>query len=87
MISRWPVGALASQVVRVELNPVGVSDADRRYILSLCDNPDVTLIIKGLTANLTPTLWTWEYLLVSVATLQPGSCDVQTRFANPKSLF
>lgn len=54
-----------NQVVRIELNAAGVSDVDRRYILSLCDDPDVTLIIKGLTANLTPTLWTWEYLLVS----------------------
>ena len=60
-----PDDVLPMQVVRVELNPAGVSDADRRYILSLCDNADVTLIIKGLTANLTPTLWTWEYLLVS----------------------
>ena len=63
------------QVVRVELNSGGVTDADRRYILSLCDNPDATLIIKGLTANLTPTLWTWEYLLVSTAyTDSPSLC-------------
>ena len=50
------------QVVRVDIS-AGVNDSDRQYILRLCDNADVTMIIKGLTAKLTPTLWTWEYLL------------------------
>ena len=49
-------------VVRVDVSE-GINDAAREYILRLADMPDVTLIVKGLTAKLTPTLWTWEYLL------------------------
>jgi hypothetical protein len=49
-------------VVRLDVTK-GMSAADRRYVMSLCDNPDVTLILKGLTGQLTQAKWTWDYLL------------------------
>ena len=53
----------ADNVVRADLTDGGCTEVDKSYIIGLCQNPDCTVIIKGLTAGLTPELWTWEYLL------------------------
>ena len=50
-------------VVRLDVTGVDLTSDDKAYIMSLCDNPDVTLVLKGLTGGLKPALWTWDYLL------------------------
>ena len=40
-----------------------LAEPDHNYVMQLIDDADVSVIIKGLAAELTPELWTWDYLL------------------------
>jgi hypothetical protein len=57
----------AENVVRLDIsaavNDHRLSTEDEKYVMELCDDPDATVIIKGLTDSLNPVLWTWEYIL------------------------
>ena len=62
------VTEVEKHVIRVDLGEccakrTPLRDKDRDYILRLMQNPDVVVILRGLTGGLTPALWTWEYLL------------------------
>ena len=54
-------------VVRLDISAAvtdrRLSVEDEKYVMELCDDPDATVVIKGLTDSLNPVLWTWEYIL------------------------
>ncbi|CAM9938306.1 unnamed protein product, partial [Phaeothamnion confervicola] len=51
------------RLVRADVSgPIGVSPADARYLISLFERPDITVVVKGLGDDLTSSVWSTAFL-------------------------